>query len=402
MQLSAKSDHANVKIIVALSLIHFTGDFYNAFIIPLLPLFVAKFSLTLAQAGLIAGLSRFLAFMVQPPVGYLADRYSTRIFALGGPLIVMVFISLTGVAPAFWILLFFVCLGSLGSSMFHPTAAGMIGPYSGRHFGFSMSVFTVGGTLSFAVGPLFISWYVTNFGLAAMPWAMAPGLMLMIYLYKTVPVPEVADFSEKGMVASIRATFGQVWGMETGASGLADHGHSCLCQPILPDVHAGIIRQSGIFINVHRHHGVVVHRRRLRQRAGGRPPLGSHRLQTRFLGVAPPDDAQYFFAAFPAGKLGVCRCVSNRFFHTGDSSAGGGAGPEIGAGRQNNGNQPDDRSGIRTRRTDDTGNRYVGGYILNPNGAGIHCCYPHADVDPDLLSAPRRPGLKVHSPSFHI
>lgn len=211
MQLSAKSDHANVKIIVALSLIHFTGDFYNAFIIPLLPLFVTKFSLTLAQAGLIAGLSRFLAFMVQPPVGYLADRYSTRIFALGGPLIVMVFISLTGVAPAFWILLFFVCLGSLGSSMFHPTAAGMIGPYSGRHFGFSMSVFTVGGTLSFAVGPLFISWYVTNFGLAAMPWAMVPGLMLMIYLYKTVPVPEVADFSEKGMVASIQATFGPVW-----------------------------------------------------------------------------------------------------------------------------------------------------------------------------------------------
>jgi hypothetical protein len=41
---------ANVKVILALTLIHFVGDFYNAFIIPLLPLFVDKFSLTLAQA----------------------------------------------------------------------------------------------------------------------------------------------------------------------------------------------------------------------------------------------------------------------------------------------------------------------------------------------------------------
>ena len=43
---------ANVKVILALTLIHFVGDFYNAFIIPLLPLFIDKFSLTLAQAGL--------------------------------------------------------------------------------------------------------------------------------------------------------------------------------------------------------------------------------------------------------------------------------------------------------------------------------------------------------------
>jgi FSR family fosmidomycin resistance protein-like MFS transporter len=49
---SIKSKHANLKIILALTLIHFVGDFYNSFIIPLLPLFITKFSLSLAQAGL--------------------------------------------------------------------------------------------------------------------------------------------------------------------------------------------------------------------------------------------------------------------------------------------------------------------------------------------------------------
>ena len=75
-----RTKDANVKVILALTLIHFVGDFYNAFIIPLLPIFIVKFSLTLAQAGLITGLSRFLAFVVQPPVGYLADRATLRGF----------------------------------------------------------------------------------------------------------------------------------------------------------------------------------------------------------------------------------------------------------------------------------------------------------------------------------
>jgi FSR family fosmidomycin resistance protein-like MFS transporter len=124
--LTAYRHEASVKIILALSLIHFIGVFYNSFIIPLLPLFIDKFSMTLTRAGLVAGLSRFLTFVVQPPVGYLADRHPSRLFALGGPLLVMVFIPLTGIAPHFGLLLLFVCLGSIGSSMFHPTAAGHV------------------------------------------------------------------------------------------------------------------------------------------------------------------------------------------------------------------------------------------------------------------------------------
>ena len=84
--MTLNDQRADVKILFALTLVHFIGDFYNSFIIPLLPLFIAKYSLTLTQAGLIVGLSRFLAFIFQSPVGYMADRYPTRLFALGGTL----------------------------------------------------------------------------------------------------------------------------------------------------------------------------------------------------------------------------------------------------------------------------------------------------------------------------
>ena len=209
--MTANRQEANVKIILALTLIHFIGDFYNSFIIPLLPLFIDKFALTLAQAGLITGLSRFLAFVVQPPVGYLADRYPSRFFALGGPLLVMVFIPLTGITSYFWMLVLFVCLGSVGSSMFHPTAAGMVEPYAGRHFGLAMSIFGTGGTLSFAIGPLFISWYVGRYGLSATPFSMIPGLAVLAFLCITVPVPHASTIKSHGFIGSFKEIFGPVW-----------------------------------------------------------------------------------------------------------------------------------------------------------------------------------------------
>jgi FSR family fosmidomycin resistance protein-like MFS transporter len=208
---TAASQSVNVKIILALTMIHFVGDFYNSFVIPLLPVFITKFSLSLAQAGIITGFARFLAFVVQPPVGYLADRYRTRLFTLGGPLLVIVFISLTGVAPYFWTLVLFVCLGSIGSSMFHPTTAGMVEPYAGRHFGLVMAIFGTGGTISFGVGPLFISWFVGNYGLQATPYAMIIGLTLMLYLFIVVPLPEKRAIHHNGLLGSIQEVFGPVW-----------------------------------------------------------------------------------------------------------------------------------------------------------------------------------------------
>ena len=41
---------SNLKILFALTLIHFTGDFYTSFIKPLFPVFVDKLGLSLTQA----------------------------------------------------------------------------------------------------------------------------------------------------------------------------------------------------------------------------------------------------------------------------------------------------------------------------------------------------------------
>jgi FSR family fosmidomycin resistance protein-like MFS transporter len=201
----------DIKVISALTLIHFAGDFYVSFVNPLLPVFVEKCSLSLAQVGLIAGMMRMLAFIVQPGVGYFADRYRSRVFILGGPLLSIVFIAAAGWANSFWDLLFFIALGSIGSSMFHPSTAGMIAGYAGRHFGLSLAIFNVGGTFAFGVGPLFIAWFVSRWGLEAVPWTALPGLLLMILIFRITPRPVGEGLRGQGFFGAVREAFGDSW-----------------------------------------------------------------------------------------------------------------------------------------------------------------------------------------------
>ena len=206
-----EQNRTDVKVIFALTLIHFTGDFYVSFVNPLLPVLVERFALSLTQVGLIAGMMRMLAFVVQPAVGYFADRYRSRIFILGGPLLSLIFIALLGRATSYPVLLLFIALASVGSSMFHPSVAGMVANYAGRHFGFSMSIFNMGGTLAFGLGPLAIAYVVSRFGLEASLWTAIPGLALMVLLFRIVPPPLGEGLRGQGFFGAVRTAFGDAW-----------------------------------------------------------------------------------------------------------------------------------------------------------------------------------------------
>lgn len=201
----------NIKVLFALTLVHFTGDFYSSFISPLFPLFVDKLGLSLAQVGAIAGIMRLLAFIVQPSVGYFADRYPTRGFIVVGVLLPVICIPLSGIATGFWTLLLAISLGSIGSSMFHPSVTGMVPLYAGKNAGFSMSIFNTGGTLAFGIGPLFITWYAARYGLEALPLTMVLGLVVVVYLYVVVPAPKGEGLRHLGFFGAIRESLGDAW-----------------------------------------------------------------------------------------------------------------------------------------------------------------------------------------------
>ena len=199
------------KILIALSLVHFSGDFYSSFISPLFPVFVDKMGLSLAQVGLLAGISRFLMFIVQPMSGYWADRHPSRSFILIGLLMPVFFIPLSGITTGFYGLLICIVIGSAGSSLFHPPVTGMVPLYAGRKLGLAMSIFNTAGTFAFGVGPVFITWYVARFGLRTMPVTMAIGLVFWVYLYWVLPKPKGDEMAQYGFLETLRQTLGGVW-----------------------------------------------------------------------------------------------------------------------------------------------------------------------------------------------
>lgn len=201
----------NYNIIFILTLVHFTGDFYSSFFTPLLPAFVDKLGLTLAQVGLITGTVRFLSFLVQPVTGYLADRYETRGFVLAGLFFAFFFIPFSGLAFNFWSLLIILCLGSIGSSMFHPSTTGMVPLYSGNRTGFCLSIYNTGGTFAFALGPVFITWYVARFGLEQMPYTLVLGTTAFLFCIRYLPTPKSENLSHLGFIGSIKETLGKVY-----------------------------------------------------------------------------------------------------------------------------------------------------------------------------------------------
>ena len=199
------------KVLIALSLVHFSGDFYSSFINPLFPVFMDKMGLSLAQVGLLAGISRFLMFIVQPMSGYWADRHPSRSFILIGLLMPILFIPLAGMSTGFYGLLFCIVIGSAGSSLFHPPVTGMVPLYAGRKLGLAMSIFNTAGTLAFGVGPIFITFYVVRFGLGAMPLTMVMGLLMWIYFYRVIPKPQGDDMAKYGFLETLRQSLGSVW-----------------------------------------------------------------------------------------------------------------------------------------------------------------------------------------------
>jgi FSR family fosmidomycin resistance protein-like MFS transporter len=121
-------------------------------------------------------------------MGYLSDRYGRRTFVVLGPILSAVFLSLIGSTSSFWILVLFLLLGGLGSAVFHPPGASMAAQVSeGKGSGVRMSVFSLGGSLGWALGPLIAVGLVGWIGLNGLWMAMFPGILLALFLFPMFP-----------------------------------------------------------------------------------------------------------------------------------------------------------------------------------------------------------------------
>lgn len=143
---------------------HFVHDTFTAFIAPLLPLVIEKLSLSLTLVGTLTAFMQFPAIL-NPFIGYLADKISLRYFVIFAPAVTATLIGMMGFAPNYVTLaLLFVLIG-ISVAAFHAPTPAMIARVAGNRVGFGMSLYMAAGELGRTVGPLVAVSAVAAWGL---------------------------------------------------------------------------------------------------------------------------------------------------------------------------------------------------------------------------------------------
>ena len=171
----------------ALSSGHCATDFANGALPALLPFFVDKFDLsyTLAAAAILA--SAVSSSIVQPIFGLWSDRRGAIWLLPGGVALSGIGIALASVAPTYWLVLLFVVVSGLGVAAFHPEGSKFAAFVGGRRRASAMSLFSIGGNLGFAFGPIVATPLVILFGLEGGLLLAVPCLAVALVLLALVP-----------------------------------------------------------------------------------------------------------------------------------------------------------------------------------------------------------------------
>lgn len=162
---------------------HFTTDLYNGFLAPLLPIIVVKLDLSLALAGLLLSIFSISNSLLQPLAGMLSDRMNRSYFILFGPVIAGTFMGFIGWVNQYWTLILILVGSGIGTSIFHPQSAALVGGLDHRRKGLSMSVYSMAGALGVSVGSIIIVPLTNQFGLKASIVTIVPAYLLFFYSF---------------------------------------------------------------------------------------------------------------------------------------------------------------------------------------------------------------------------
>lgn len=196
--------------VVTISFGHFVHDVFSGFLPALLPLLIERLSLTLTMGGALSSIMQAPA-VLNPFIGYVAERASLRYFIILAPGVTATLMTLTGIMPGYAPLaLLLFCVG-VTVAAFHAPAPAMVARISGRQVGKGMSIFMAGGELGRTVGPLLAVWGVSMWGLegiwrlAAIGWGTSAVLYLRLRHVAARPGPP-PDL--RAMFPSARRLFG--------------------------------------------------------------------------------------------------------------------------------------------------------------------------------------------------
>ncbi|MCG8686272.1 MAG: MFS transporter [Desulfobacterales bacterium] len=148
-----------------LSIGHLITDINQGALPAMLPFFISAYDLSYTAAASIVFAANLASSIIQPLFGYLADKFSKPWLLSIGLILAGSGLGLTGLCNNYQLIMVLAVISGIGIAAYHPEGARLVHFEAGDKKNTAMSIFGVGGTIGFALGPFLITTSLIQWGL---------------------------------------------------------------------------------------------------------------------------------------------------------------------------------------------------------------------------------------------
>jgi MFS transporter, FSR family, fosmidomycin resistance protein len=195
----------------ALSSGHLATDLAQGSLPALLPFLATRFDLSYTMVGALVLAATISSSLIQPFFGLWSDARGALWLLPAGVTVAGLGIAFAAIAPSYVLVMLGVLVSGVGVAAYHPEGSKFASFVSGNRRASGMSLFSVGGNVGFAVGPLLASFFVITLGLGldggvfiAVPGLLVAGMLLFA-------LPYLARFAPDEVGQARRDTAGDNW-----------------------------------------------------------------------------------------------------------------------------------------------------------------------------------------------
>lgn len=159
-------------------------DFNQGALAALLPILISTHHYNYALAATLVFAMNLVSSIVQPLFGYLSDRYQNRFVIIAAIIIAGIGFSSLSWVQTYALMIMGVLICGLGIAAYHPDSAKFVNALSGGQKAQGMSIFSFGGNIGFALGPIVITMIVNSLGMKGINWLLVFAVVIAFILWE--------------------------------------------------------------------------------------------------------------------------------------------------------------------------------------------------------------------------
>jgi FSR family fosmidomycin resistance protein-like MFS transporter len=166
---------------------HLFTDIAQGSIPAMLPFLMAEDHLSYATVSALVLAATISSSVIQPLFGHVSDRLSLAWLMPLGPFLGGLGVALAGIAPSYGWTFAAIVLSGIGVAAFHPEGSRFANYVSGSRRSSGMSLFSVGGNIGFALGPVLMTPLLVVFGMHGTVFVLIPTWLMAAVLVHELP-----------------------------------------------------------------------------------------------------------------------------------------------------------------------------------------------------------------------